>query len=56
MRALLEEALRHTLSEPLPTEPYRLDLPVVDGRRPPSIDTDSNAEIDAYLDASDARR
>jgi hypothetical protein len=56
MRALLEEALRHSLSQPLPAAPYRLELPVVDGIRPPSIDIDSNAEIDAYLDAADARR
>jgi hypothetical protein len=56
MRALLEEALRQSLSEPTPTEPYHLDLPVIDGHRPPTIDVDSNAEIDAYLDAADARR
>ncbi|CAN5294386.1 hypothetical protein BH23ACT9_BH23ACT9_06910 [soil metagenome] len=56
MRAVLEEALRRTLTDDPPAEPYRLDLPITDGRRPPTIDVDSNAEIDAYLDASDARR
>jgi uncharacterized protein (UPF0262 family) len=56
MHALLEETLRQSLSEPAADQPYRLELPVVDGRRRPTIDTDSNAEIDAYLDAAEARR
>lgn len=56
MRAVIEDALRQTLNEAPTRPPYRLDLPVTDGRRPPTIDTDSNAEIDAYLDAADARR
>lgn len=54
MREVIEDALRRSLSEPVPT-PYRLDFPVTDGRRPPLVDVNSNAEIDAYLDAADAR-
>lgn len=33
----------------------RLGLPITEGKRPPAIDVDSNAEIDAYLDGRDAR-
>lgn len=55
MRVVVEEALRRALNE-APPEPYRLDLPVTVGRRSPTIDSDSNAEIDAYFDAAHARR
>jgi Arc/MetJ family transcription regulator len=55
MRAVIEDALRRSLTAPSP-QSYRLDLPVTVGTRPPAIDVDSNAEIDAYLDADDARR
>lgn len=55
MRAVIEDALRRSLTEQPPPS-YHLELPVTEGRRPPSIDVDSNAEIDAYLDARDARR
>ncbi|HUG87001.1 MAG TPA: hypothetical protein VMM13_20705 [Euzebya sp.] len=35
---------------------YRPELPVTQGSRLPTIDVDSNAEIDAHLDVRDARR
>lgn len=55
MRDVIEDALRTSLADARAT-PYHLDLPVTEGRRPPMIDVDSNAEIDAYVDALDARR
>lgn len=56
MREVIEGALRRVLHDGgRPPARYRLDLPVTAGRRPPTIDVDSNAEIDAYLDATDAR-
>lgn len=55
MRQVIVQALRASLTETR-SMPYRLDLPVTEGRRPPTIDVDSNAEIDAYVDALDARR
>jgi Arc/MetJ family transcription regulator len=55
IREVIEAALRQALYGSGDAAPYRLELPVTKGRRPPTIDVDSNAEIDAYLDAHDAR-
>lgn len=56
MREVIEDALRRALHGGRRPTRYRLDLPVTAGKRPPTIDVDSNAEMDAYLDATDARR
>lgn len=54
MRAVVEDALRRLLtSSGEDRGSYRLDLPIVDGDRPPSIDVDSNAAIADHLDATD---
>ncbi len=53
--SLVEAALRLLLHQPAPP-PYRLDFPVTHGTRPPSIDIDSNAAIDEYLDRLDRER
>lgn len=55
MREVIEDAIRRSLlDQAVPA--YRLELPVTQGTGPPTIDVDSNAEIDAYLDVRDARR
>lgn len=48
--SVVEEALQRLLNPPDP-RPYRFDFPVTHGTQPPSIDIDSNAAIDEYLDA-----
>lgn len=50
MRAVVADALQRVLSED-DVDDYRLELPTTRGRRPPRIDVNANAEIDAYLDA-----
>lgn len=53
--SVVEEALHLLLNRPaLP--PYKLDFPVTRGTQPPSIDIDSNAAIDEYLDRLDRER
>lgn len=47
--SVVEDALRQLLNAPAPP-PYRFDFPVTQGTRPPSIDIDSNAAVDEYLD------
>jgi Arc/MetJ family transcription regulator len=56
MRAIVEEALRRLLTASAADQraQYRLEIPVTDGRRPPTIDVDSNAAIADHLDATDA--
>lgn len=46
---LISDALRRVLAEPAPAE-FRLDLPVTHGRRMPTVDIDSNAALEEYLD------
>ncbi|MGH3800033.1 MAG: hypothetical protein ACRDTD_07875 [Pseudonocardiaceae bacterium] len=53
--ALISDALRRMLAEPAPAE-FRLDLPVTQGRRMPSVDIDSNAAVEEYLDRVEQRR
>lgn len=49
---VVEDALRQALTEPAPSD-YRLELPVTHGRRAPSVDIDSTASIEEYLDRAD---
>ncbi len=49
LTALVSDALRRTLAEPAPAG-FRLDLPVTHGSRMPTIDIDSNAALEEYLD------
>lgn len=49
MRDVVEEALRRLLTEPDRPD-FTLQLPVTHGRRPPTIDVDSNAALDEYID------
>jgi hypothetical protein len=46
---VVEEALRQTLTE-LASTGFRLELPVTHGRRTPTLDVDSTAAIEEYLD------
>jgi hypothetical protein len=55
LTALIADALRRTLAEPPPAE-YRLELPVTQGRRMPTVDIDSNAALEEYLDRVEGRR
>lgn len=49
MREVVEEALRRMLTEPdLPA--FELELPATQARRPATVDVDSNAALDEYLD------
>ncbi|MGH3805652.1 MAG: type II toxin-antitoxin system VapB family antitoxin [Pseudonocardiaceae bacterium] len=52
---LVSDALRRALSEPTPAE-FRLDLPVTHGRRMPTVDIDSNAALEEYLERVEQRR
>ena len=52
---LISDALRRVLAEPAPTE-FRLDLPVTHGRRTPTVDIDSNAALEEYLDRVEQHR
>lgn len=49
LTALVSDALRRTLEEPAPAA-FRLDLPVTLGSRMPTVDIDSNAALEEYLD------
>lgn len=55
LTALISDALRRTLAEPAPAA-FRLDLPVTQGRRRPTVDIDSNAALEEYLDRVEQRR
>jgi hypothetical protein len=55
LTALISDALRRALAEPAPAE-FRLDLPVTRGRRMPTVDIDSNAAVEEYLDRVEQRR
>ncbi len=52
---LISDALRRVLVEPTPAE-FRLDLPVTHGRRAPTVDIDSNAALEEYLDRVEQHR
>ncbi len=49
LTALVSDALRRTLEEPVPAG-FRLDLPTTQGSRMPTLDIDSNAALEEYLD------
>ena len=55
LTALISDALRRALAEPAPAE-FRLDLPATRGRRMPTVDIDSNAAVEEYLDRVEQRR
>lgn len=55
LTALISDALRKALAEPTPAE-FRLDLPVTQGSRMPTVDIDSNAAVEEYLDRVEQRR
>ncbi len=55
LTALISDALRRTLAEPAPAE-FRLNLPVTRGSRMPTVDVDSNAAVEEYLDRVEQRR
>jgi hypothetical protein len=55
LTALISDALRRALAEPAPAE-FWLDLPVTRGRRMPTVDIDSNAALEEYLDRVEQRR
>jgi len=55
LTALISDALRRTLAEPVPPE-FQLSLPVTQGRRVPNVDLDSNAAVEEYLDRVEQRR
>lgn len=52
---LVSDALRRMLAEPSPAE-FRLELPVTQGRRMPTVDIDSNAALEEYFDRVEGRR
>ena len=53
LTALIANALRRELAGgPVLTE-FRLDLPATRGRRMPTLDIDSNAALEEYLDRSE---
>lgn len=52
---LVSDALRRMLAEPAPAE-FRLELPVTQGRRMPTVDIDSNAALEEYFDRAEGRR
>lgn len=49
MRAVVHEALRRLLTT-CDTPTFSLTLPSTQGRRRPTVDVDSNAALDEYLD------
>ena len=55
LTALISDALRRALAEPVPAK-FRLDLPVTHGRRPPTVEIDSNAALEEYLDRVEQQR
>jgi hypothetical protein len=50
LTALIAEALRRELAETGEPTEFRIDLPVTRGRRAPTINIDSNAAVEEYLD------
>ena len=52
LTALISNALRRELTGPVLTE-FRLDLPATRSRRMPTLDIDSNAALEEYLDRSE---
>lgn len=54
LTALVSEALRRVLAEPSPAG-FRLDLPFTVGNRMPTVDVDSNAAMEEYLDRVEYR-
>lgn len=52
LTTLVSDALRRTLSEPTPAE-FRLELPATCGTRMPTVDVDSNAALEEYLDRTE---
>jgi|SRR5215475_7765336 len=54
LTALVSNALRRALAEPSPVR-FHLDLPVTRGDRMPTIDIDSNAALEEYLDRAEQR-
>jgi len=55
LTTLVSDALRRALAESPPAG-FRLDLPVTHGRRPPTVDIDSNAAMEEYLDRVEHRQ
>ena len=51
---VVEDALRVALTEPA-SSGFRLELPVTHGRRMPSVDIDSTASVEEYLDRTERR-
>lgn len=49
LTTLVSDALRRMLAEPSPTG-FRLDLPFTMGNRMPTVDINSNAAMEEYLD------
>jgi hypothetical protein len=54
LTALVSDALRRVLAEPPPAK-FRLDLPATMGTRMPTVDIDSNAALEEYLDRVEQR-
>lgn len=54
LTTLVADALRRVLAEPVPAE-FRLELPVTHGIRMPTVDIDSNAALEEYLDRAAQR-
>jgi hypothetical protein len=54
LTALVSKALRQELAEPSPAG-FRLDLPFTVGTRMPTVDIDSNAAVEEYLDRVEHR-
>ena len=50
LTALVSDALRRVLAEPPPAAGFRLDLPFTMGNRRPTVDINSNAAVEEYLD------
>jgi hypothetical protein len=49
IRSVVEEALRRLLTDS-GAPAFDLELPITRGERPPTVDVDSNAALDEYLD------
>ncbi len=51
LTTVISDALRRALAEPTPIPTaFRLELPVTHGQRMPTLDIDSNAALEEYLD------
>lgn len=55
LTALVSDALRRALAEPSAAG-YRLDLPVTHGSRMPTVEINSNAALEEYLDRIEQQR